>query len=234
MASSPSKADFKPALVIVDVQEDFCPPNGALAVQDGRAIVPTVNRLLALPFALKVATKDFHPPDHVSFASNHAAPDNVPFVTTITIANPLNPAETQTTRLWPDHCVQGTPGAELIPELDAARVTDVVEKGQDKRVEMYSAFCDPFRRPTVARSGLADLLRGAGVSDVFVVGLAMDYCVKFTALDAAREGFKTVVVTEGTKAVDPGRWGEAQKELEDAGVRLVSVDGEEVKKVENL
>ncbi|KAK7728469.1 NAD(+) salvage pathway protein [Botryosphaeria dothidea] len=234
MASASGKADFKPALVIVDLQEDFCPPSGALTVQDGRAIVSTVNHLLSLPFALKIATKDFHPPDHISFASNHVAPDNVPFTSTITIANPLNPSETQTTRLWPVHCVQGTPGAELIPELARDAVTHVVEKGQDKRVEMYSAFYDPFRNPTVAKSGLAELLRGAGVTDVFVVGLAMDYCVKHTALDAAKEGFRTLVVSEGTKAVDPAHWGEAQKEMEEAGVRLVSVDGEEVKKVGQL
>ncbi|KKY25783.1 putative pyrazinamidase nicotinamidase [Diplodia seriata] len=234
MAPAPSDADFRPALVIVDVQEDFCPPNGALAVHDGRTVVPTINRLLRLPFAARVATKDWHPRDHVSFASNHAAPDNVPFDTTVTIANPHNPDETQTTRLWPDHCVQGTPGAELISELDQSRVTSVVEKGQDRRVEMYSAFADPFRRPPVARSGLADLLRAAGVSDVFVVGLAMDYCVKFTALDAVAEGFRTVVVREGTKAVDPARWSEVQEEMEAAGVGFVSVDGEEVKRVERL
>ncbi|KAB2579357.1 putative pyrazinamidase nicotinamidase protein [Lasiodiplodia theobromae] len=234
MASAPSNADFKPALVIVDVQEDFCPPNGALAVQDGRTIAPTINRLLRLPFAARVATKDWHPRDHVSFASNHAAPDNVPFVTTVTIANPLNASETQTTRLWPDHCIQGTPGAELIPELDQSRVTHVLEKGQDRRVEMYSAFADPFRSPTVARSGLADLLRAADVSDVFVVGLAMDYCVKFTALDAVREGFRTVVVTEGTKPVDPSKWAEVQQEMEAAGVGFVSVDGDEIKRVEQL
>ncbi|KAH7034215.1 Isochorismatase-like protein [Macrophomina phaseolina] len=234
MASASSKVDFTPALIIVDAQEDFCPPNGALAVKDGRAIVPAVNHLLALPFALKIATKDFHPRDHISFASNHAAPNNVPFASTVTIANPLNPSETQTTRLWPDHCVQGTPGAELIPELAQDRVTHVVEKGQDKRVEMYSAFYDPFRSPTVAKSGLAELLRGAGVTDVFVVGLAMDYCVKFTALDAAKEGFRTVVVSEGTRAVDPAQWGEVQKDMERAGVRFVSVEGEDVKRVGQL
>lgn len=146
----------------------------------------------------------------------------------------MNPAETQTTRLWPPHCIQGTPGAALVPALDHARLTHVVEKGQDPRVEMYSAFRDPFRAPTVARSALADLLREAGVTDVFVVGLAADYCVKFTAMDAVAEGFATVVVDEGTRAVEPEGWEGVREELEGAGVRVVGVQGGEVKRVERL
>ncbi|KAF2010535.1 Isochorismatase hydrolase [Aaosphaeria arxii CBS 175.79] len=215
---------FRPALVIVDVQEDFCPPSGALAVQDGRDIVPAINELLSLDFVLKVATKDFHPPDHVSFASNHTEPNNKPFESLITIQNPLNPEETQETRLWPDHCVQGTMGSELLPELNATEFHHIVEKGQDKRVEMYSAFADPFVNPNVSRSELAKLLRDKQISDVYIAGLAADYCVKYTALDAAKEGFKTWVLPEVTKAVDPTSLEDVHKGYETAGISLITVD----------
>lgn len=189
--------------------------------------------MLSLPFALKIATKDFHPRDHVSFASNHPPPNNKPFESVITIANPLNPSETETTRLWPDHCVQGTPGSELVPELDVDKVDHIVEKGQDKRVEMYSAFADPFRNPTVTRSKLADTLRDRGITHVYIVGLAMDYCVNFTAVDSAKEMFTTYVVQEGTKAVDPSNWGNVKSQLEAEGVALVNMDGEEVNRVKD-
>ncbi|KAF2852446.1 pyrazinamidase/nicotinamidase-like protein [Plenodomus tracheiphilus IPT5] len=225
---------FKPALVVVDMQEDFCPPNGALAVTGGRDIIPTINTLLNLPFILKVATKDFHPNDHISFASNHPAPNNKPFESTAIITNPHNPSESIETRLWPDHCVQGTPGADLVPELDVSKIECVVEKGQDKRVEMYSAFADPFTSPCVARSDLAKTLRDAGVTDVYCVGLAADYCVKFTALDAQKEGFRTWVVGEAVKAVDPSSLEQVHKEYEKAGVEVVEVDGEEVRRVRAL
>jgi nicotinamidase-related amidase len=222
---------FKPALVIVDVQEDFCPPYGSLAVTGGRDIVPTLNELLALPFPIKIATKDFHPRDHISFASNHPPPNNRPFESMITISNPLNPSETQETRLWPDHCVQGTKGAELLPELDVSKVDKIVEKGQDKRVEMYSAFADPFLDPCVSKSGLAKILRDEGITDVYVAGLAADYCVKFTALDSAKEGFKTWVVGEATKAVDPSSMDDVHQEYSKAGVTVIHKDSAEVEKV---
>ncbi|KAF2124351.1 Isochorismatase hydrolase [Dothidotthia symphoricarpi CBS 119687] len=222
---------YKPALVVVDVQEDFCPPNGTLAVEGGRDIVPAINALLSLPFAVKIATKDFHPQDHISFASNHSAPDNKPFESVCTIANPLNPGETQETRLWPDHCVQGTKGSDLLPELDLSRVDRVVEKGQDKRVEMYSAFADPFTSPCVVKSDLAKSLHDAGVTDVFVVGLAADYCVKHTALDAQKEGFKTWVIGEATKAVDPAALPDVYKMYEKAGVTVIGKDDAQVQRV---
>ncbi|KAK8240596.1 pyrazinamidase/nicotinamidase-like protein [Phyllosticta capitalensis] len=225
---------FVPALIVVDVQEDFCPPNGALAVPTGRAVAAPINTLLTLPFALKIATKDFHPPSHISFASNHAAPDNVPFASSVTIVNPLNAAETYSTRLWPVHCVQGTPGAQLIPELDTARLDGVVEKGMDARVEMYSAFADPFRAPCVASSSLEQRLRDRGVTDVFVVGLAMDYCVRYTAEDAVERGWRTWVVEEGTRAVDAGNWDGVQREMEGRGISFVKMDGEEVGRVRAL
>ncbi|KAF2119731.1 Isochorismatase-like protein [Lophiotrema nucula] len=221
---------FKPALVIVDLQEDFCPPNGSLAVEGGRDIVPTINELLSLPFPIKVATKDFHPQDHISFASNHPPPNNKPFESTTVITNPLNPEEKEETRLWPDHCVQGTKGSELLPELDVSKVHQIVEKGQDKRVEMYSAFMDPF--PTcVSRSGLSKILKDAGVTDVFVVGLAADYCVKFTALDAKKEGFTTWVIAEATKAVDPSSLSDIYEEYATKGIAVIGKDDRTIRKV---
>jgi nicotinamidase-related amidase len=202
-------------------------------VTGARDIVPTINEFLAYPFAVKVATKDWHPQDHISFASNHAAPNNKPFESTFSIKNPLNPEETQETRLWPDHCVQGTKGAELLPELDADRVDHIVEKGQDKRVEMYSAFADPFKSPCGTKSGLADILRKAGVTDVYVVGLAADYCVRYTAIDAQKEGFKTWVVGDATKAVDPAAMNEVHEEYKKLGVTVIGKDDAQVQKVKD-
>jgi nicotinamidase-related amidase len=200
--------------------------HGSLAVTNGRDIIHTVNKLLNLPFLIKIATKDWHPQDHISFASNHS--NKKPFVDFATVINPSNASETYETRLWPDHCVQGTKGAELIPELDLSKIDKIVEKGQRKEVEMYSAFYDPLEKPRVSDSGLTGILREKGVTDIFVLGLAFDYCVKFSAIDAAKEGFKTYVVGEGTRAVDATAWEETKGELKEKGVEVVSVDGEEV------
>lgn len=224
---------FVPVLVVVDFQEDFCPPNGSLAVVGGRDIAGAVNELLSLPsFVLRVATQDWHPPHHVSFAQNH--PAKKPFVDVTTIANPHNPAETCDTRLWPVHCVQGTKGAELVPELDLRRVDHVLKKGHDPRVEMYSAFYGPFRSPRVCDSGLAALLRDKGVTHVYVVGLALDFCVRCTAADAVAEGFATYVVEEATRGVatdGPAAWAECVEGLEKDGVKVVSMAGDEVQRL---
>ncbi|EMD40493.1 hypothetical protein CERSUDRAFT_148560 [Gelatoporia subvermispora B] len=231
----PSPEPFVPALIIVDVQEDFCPPSGALAVPDGRAVIPVANALLALPFAFKVATQDSHPPDHVSFASAH--PGAAPFSSTTTIANPNNPAEAYETRLWPDHCVADTPGHAFAAGLDAARAGLVVRKGRDPRVEMYSAFRPPLRDPPLAEadSGLAAALRARGVTDVYVAGLAGDYCVRHTAEDAAAEGWRTYVVEEGVRSVGGEEaWREVIRELGGNGVKVVSIGGEEVGWVRGL
>ncbi|KIP12796.1 hypothetical protein PHLGIDRAFT_488857 [Phlebiopsis gigantea 11061_1 CR5-6] len=216
----------KLALLVVDVQEDFCPPNGALAVPDGRAILPAVHALLAQPFALKVATQDYHPAKHVSFATNHAGA--APFTSSVTIANPANPRETYASTLWPPHCVAGTRGAALVAGLDAPGVFDtVVRKGTDPRVEMYSAFRSPLRDPPLASavSELGALLRRAGVERVVVVGLAGDYCVKCSAVDAAEDGWETYVVEEGTRCVGGEQaWAEVKQEMEGKGVRIVSLE----------
>ncbi|PCH40848.1 pyrazinamidase/nicotinamidase [Wolfiporia cocos MD-104 SS10] len=227
---------FRPALLVVDVQEDFCPPDGALAVPDGRAVIPVINALLALPFAFKVATKDHHPPGHVSFASSHGG-DAQPYVSHTTIANPANPAETYTSRLWPDHCVAGTPGNALARELDTRSIQRVVLKGQDPRVEMYSAFRSPLRDPPLpsAVSELADLLKEQEITDVFVTGLAGDYCVFHSAVDSAEGGWRTYVVEEAVRSVGGEEaWKGVNKDFESKGIRVVQVDGEEVARVRQL
>lgn len=207
-----------------------------MAVTDGRSIAPVINDLLKFPWALRVATKDMHAEDHISFASNHPPPNNKPFESSITISNPHNPDETQTTRLWPVHCIAGAPGSELIPELDASHLDHIVEKGQDKRLEMYSAFCTPFLNPKIVETGLAKSLREKGITQVFCVGLAADYCVKATAVDAAKEGFETFVIREGTKGVEQGDEADQNlvKELKEHNVKMVAVDGPEVAKVRDL
>ncbi|KAL0058697.1 NAD(+) salvage pathway protein [Marasmius tenuissimus] len=234
MQGTDTSSTSRPALIVVDFQEDFCPPNGSLAVRDGRSISTVVNNLLDHPFTLKVATKDFHPPNHVSFAVNHDPPDNVPFKSSATIHNPYNYDEIDVTTLWPVHCVQGTPGSELVPELNVSKVDKIIVKGTDARVEMYSAFEAPFRHPLVkeASSGLTQLLKEKEITDVYVVGLAMDYCVKCTAIDAKKDGYDTFVVKEGTKAVGgEAGWEAAAKELAEQGIPLISVEGEELARV---
>ncbi|EGO51930.1 hypothetical protein NEUTE1DRAFT_71058 [Neurospora tetrasperma FGSC 2508] len=240
--------DFRPALLVVDMQEDFCPPNGTLAVTGGRSITPLINTLLSSPlFVLRVATKDWHPPNHISFASNHnhtsspssspCCPDSsgeaaIPFLSTTTVHNPHNPSESYTTRLWPSHCIADTPGASLIPELDVSKIDRILEKGTNPLVEMYSAFYDPFTSPRVSDSGLAHMLKEAKVTHVYVVGLAADYCVWSTAMDAHNEGFETVVVEEATKPVDEDGWRKCKEALVgEPGVKVVRWDGEEVKRL---
>ncbi|KAI1489517.1 isochorismatase [Biscogniauxia mediterranea] len=220
---------FRPALLVVDLQEDFCPPNGSLAVPSGRDVIPVINVLLELPFVTKIATKDWHPPDHISFATNHEGKQ--PYTDSVKIVNPNNAAESYESRLWPVHCVQGTKGAELVPELDIKKIDRVVEKGTDARIEMYSPFYDPFTTPRVCDSGLAGVLRESRITDVYVVGLAADYCVRNAALDAAKEGFKTYLVEDGTRPVDAAQWPECKKGIEAAGVKVVSMEAPEVQRL---
>ncbi|KAL8805727.1 MAG: hypothetical protein Q9182_001760 [Xanthomendoza sp. 2 TL-2023] len=250
----------KSALIVVDMQEDFCPPvsvnpqlkireneyetlltrcpstfkSGALAVPGGRELSTAINKLLAMPFTLKVATRDLHPEDHISFDTSHPPPNNKAFESSTTISNPQNPSETATIAIWPAHCIQGTPGAEIIPEIDISKVDRIIDKGQDRRVEMFSAFLDVFGNESDAASfDLAAYLKEEGVSRVFVVGLAGDYCVRCTAIDARKEGFEVLVVEESVKSIDEGEkgWGAAKKEFEDKGIKVVSIDGPEVQNI---
>jgi nicotinamidase/pyrazinamidase len=196
------------ALVWVDIQNDFC-PGGALAVPDGDAVVDVANAL-APRFGLVVATRDYHPPTHLSFAANHPGKrvyeqielDGLPQV------------------LWPPHCVQGTSGSELHPRLDASRVTRIFMKGTDERIDSYSGFFDNGHRQA---TGLGDYLKQAGVTELVIVGLATDYCVKWTALDARQLGFGVRVVEDGCRGVglDPGDIPRAFAEMRAAGARIV-------------
>lgn len=219
---------FNPALIVVDLQEDFCPPHGSLAVPDGRSIVPLINSLLTLPFALRIATRDWHPPDHVSFAHTH--PSAAPFTSCHTITHPRT-GQQYTTTLWPAHCVADTPGAQLLPELDMMRVDRVLDKGRAVDREMYSAFTDPFGE---SDSGLGALLRREGVTDVYVVGLALDYCVRATAEDAARLGFRTVVLGDATRAVSPDTYEQVVEELKSHGIDVVLSTSPALEKVRAL
>jgi nicotinamidase-related amidase len=210
-------------------------------VPDGRDIVPIVNELLSLPFASKIATKDWHPQNHVSFASNHLAPGNIAFLSHTTIVHPSNPSRTYETLLWPDHCVQNTPGADLVPQMHNDRFDVIIEKGNDPMVEMYSAFTDPFHEApftpestSIATSGLPKILHDKGITHVYVVGLAQDYCVKASALDSVKFGYETFGVVEGTKAVAPGEgWDVAEKDMIGAGVKMVKINGGEVEWVKS-
>jgi nicotinamidase/pyrazinamidase len=174
------------ALIVVDVQNDFC-PGGALAVPDGDAVVERVNRL-ASEASFVVATRDWHPPDHGSFAEQGGP--------------------------WPVHCVSGSPGAELHPGIDRSRIDAIVDKGQTRDREGYSGF---------EETELERLLHEHDVDRVDVAGLALDYCVKATALDAKRAGFDVVVHRDATRAVEvePGDADRAVQELRAAGVEVV-------------
>src|SRR5690606_11194228 len=165
-------------LIVVDIQNDFC-PGGALAVADGDAIVPLVNRLIA-EFDHVALTQDWHPAGHSSFASSH--PGRRPFEA---IDMPYGP---QT--LWPDHCVQGTKGAQFHPGLDRRKAQLVIRKGFRAGIDSYSAF---FENDHATPTGLAGYLRERGISDLTFVGLATDFCVAYSALDAVRAGFSATV-----------------------------------------
>ncbi|WEW58985.1 NAD(+) salvage pathway protein [Emydomyces testavorans] len=239
MAATATDNDFRPALIVVDMQEDFCPPN-PLGVQGGRTLVPLINEIIHFPgFVLRVATQDFHPATHISFATNHPAPNNKSFESYIEMKNPAPGKELETIpqRLWPVHCVQNTPGAEILPGIEMDQMEVVVKKGMDERVEMYSAFADAFGNTDCVGTGgasadLEAVLREKKVRDVFVVGLAGDYCVKWTAVDAANRGFRTYVIEEATRCVDPEKgWEEAKTELATRGVKVVRIDGPEVGRV---
>ncbi len=195
------------ALVIVDVQNDFC-PGGSLAVAGGDLVIPIINRIAgSLPIV--VATQDWHPADHVSFASRHRG------------KSPLDTVELAgvTQVLWPDHCVQGSKGAELHPGLDQRPIDLLLRKGTHRDVDSYSAF---FENDRTTATGLAYYLRGLGCEELFLAGLATDYCVLYSALDAVGLGFRTTVVSDAVKGVDqpPGSTEEALRRMTAAGVAL--------------
>ena len=199
------------ALILVDLQNDFM-PGGALAVAEGDRVVAVANRLIP-HFDWVVATQDWHPAGHKSFASGHKGKnigelielDGLPQV------------------LWPDHCVQGTRGAMLHKELDTDRIQHIVQKGTDLQIDSYSGFFDNGHRKS---TGLSKILKKHGMTGVAVMGLATDYCVKFTALDAVELGMNTYLIEDGCRGVNlnSGDVDRAIMEMKDAGVRVVGAD----------
>ncbi|KAG2153330.1 Isochorismatase-like protein [Suillus clintonianus] len=209
------------AILVIDVQNDFV--SGSLAVRDAEQIINTINALITLPFALKIGTQDYHPANHISFARNHAGKNEFEKIAIFPPAelvatkkpNDEKPLEALEQVLWPVHCVQDTPGVAFVDNLEHEGL-EVVRKGCDVGIECYSAFEDPWG---LTNTGLKDKLKNKEISNVFVVGIAGDYCVKFTALDAKKHGFRTFVVKDAVKSVsDEGtEWTEMNK----AGVEII-------------
>jgi nicotinamidase/pyrazinamidase len=195
------------ALLLVDIQNDFL-PGGALAVDRGHEVIPVANRLMA-DYTLVVATQDWHPPEHLSFASQHPGKR----IGDVIILDELEQV------LWPDHCVQETWGAQLAPDLQTESISRIFPKGTQPRIDSYSGFFDNARRRA---TGLEQYLRQHEVQEIHIVGLATDYCVKATALDAAALGFTTVVLTAGVRGVElrPGDCKRALEQMRSAGVGI--------------
>lgn len=202
---------MKRALILVDIQNDFV-PGGALAVTEGDKVVPVANRVQSA-FDLILATQDWHPGDHGSFASQHPGtkPGDVIDLNGIPQV------------LWPDHCVQGSKGAEFHPGLDRSRIAMVFRKGVDREIDSYSGFFDNGHR---RGTGLAEYVRSRNLTDVYIAGLATDYCVKFTALDGRTLGLNVFVIEDGCRGVDlnPGDSAAALDQMRAAGVRVVTSD----------
>lgn len=196
------------ALIIVDVQNDFC-PGGALAVREGDRVVPIINSLQP-QFDLVVATQDWHPADHLSFAANHQG------------KSPGDRIELngKPQVLWPDHCVQNSEGAAFVAELNTGHIARVFQKGTHRAVDSYSGF---FDNDHVHATGLADYLREQNADEVYVCGLATDYCVKFSALDARSLGFPTFLIEDASRGVElqEGDVRRAIEEMRAAGVQVV-------------
>jgi len=197
------------ALIVVDVQNDFV-PGGALAVPEGDHVVPVCNGLME-KFELVVATQDWHPRNHGSFAANHAGKS----VGQVIDLNGLQHV------LWPVHCVQGTPGAEFAPGLHVERFAHVVRKGTDPEIDSYSGFFDNGHRKA---TGLAEYLTDKKVNDVYVCGLAIDYCVKFTAIDAYQLGMKVHLIEDACRGVNlnAGDVKRAVEEMRDKGIEITN------------
>ena len=200
--------DATDALLVIDVQNDFC-PGGALAVADGDAVVPVINALLPR-FAHVLLTQDWHPPGHRSFASAH--PGRKPFETAELAYGPQV--------LWPDHCVQLTRGAAFHARLAAGKSELILRKGFRPDIDSYSAF---FENDRTTPTGLTGYLRTRGLKRLFLVGLATDFCVAYSAIDGAKEGFQVTVLEDGCRAIDlNGSLARAKAEMAKAGVVLTT------------
>jgi nicotinamidase/pyrazinamidase len=197
------------ALILVDLQNDFL-PGGALSVPEGDHVIPVANRLQPL-FDHVIASQDWHPPDHGSFAALYPGKQPGEQIELAGLSQIL----------WPVHCVQDSAGARLAPALDTTRIERFFHKGTDREIDSYSCFYDNGHRRS---TGLADYLRELAVEQIYLLGLATDYCVKFSALDAVAEGFAVYVVLDGCRGIDlePGDVERALEELRAAGVIIVS------------
>ena len=195
------------ALIIVDVQNDFT-TGGKLAVPEGEKVIPVLNSIMN-KFDLVVATQDWHPPNHKSFASNHH--EKKPFDRIM-----LNGLEQV---LWPDHCVQGSPGAQFHGDLNTKQVETIFRKGMDAEIDSYSGFYDNGHKKN---TGLSGYLKSRGVRSVFVAGLAGDYCVYYTAKDAMQEGFNTYLIEDATRSINEGSFNSAKEELNSMKVQVIS------------
>ncbi len=195
------------ALIIVDVQNDFL-PGGSLEVKYGDIIIPIINEISS-KFDLVVATQDWHPSDHKSFASNHEGKKEFEKTTLHGLDQVL----------WPDHCVQGSRGAEISSNLDTRPVEAIFRKGMDPEIDSYSGFYDNGHKKD---TGLAGYLRARGTQQVFICGLAADVCVYFTLKDALKERFETYLVEDGTRALDDKSFSEIKDELTDLGAKIIS------------
>jgi nicotinamidase/pyrazinamidase len=197
-----------PILIIVDVQNDFL-PGGALAVPDGDAVIAPINKL-ARRFEHAVLTQDWHPPGHISFASSHPG------------RRPLDSVMVSDGRqqvLWPDHCLQGSRGAALADGLHVPHAELVIRKGYRAGLDSYSAFLEA---DGATRTGLAGYLRERGFTQVYVTGLATDFCAGWTAIDAARAGFATTLIEDATRGIDAaGSMARAMADMDAAGVRRI-------------
>jgi len=198
------------ALLIIDVQNDFCPPNGSLAVAEGTKVIPIINGLRALSWDLIACTIDWHPRDHVSFHSNNPGSE---------IMKPFRLGNGNEQMMWPNHCVQGSAGAELHKDLRTSETDRKVYKGQHREVDSYSGFYDNDHK---SKTELESVLRSAGITDVVLAGLAYDYCVGFSALDAKQAGFGVTVVEDATRGVAPETTKAMRQSLLDNGVKIMN------------
>lgn len=194
------------ALLLIDIQNDFI-PGGSLAVPGGNDIIPVINNVQS-KFDLIVATQDWHPVEHKSFVSNHEGKQVFDEID----LNGLNQV------LWPDHCVQGSGGAEFSKDVNMNRVEAIFRKGTDSEIDSYSGFYDNGHRKSTA---LADYLKGKKITEVYIAGLAGDYCVYYTAKDAIEEGFTTCIIEDAVRAISEDGFKKAKADIESKGGKII-------------
>jgi nicotinamidase/pyrazinamidase len=194
------------ALILVDIQNDFL-PGGALAVNEGDKIIPVVNAIQN-KFLLVVATQDWHPENHGSFASNHQGKQ--PFE--------MGTLADMDQVMWPDHCVQGKKGSEFSSKLNTNRIEAIFRKGTDNAIDSYSGFFDNGKKKS---TGLGDYLKGKGIENVYLAGLAADFCVGYTALDALELGFKVFLLEDATRAIDQEGWLKMKNQIINNGGKII-------------